>query len=50
MILMSVFENIKRKCFSFPKGWVMGHCNVSDVSRDIIFPFFISWISDCNKI
>jgi hypothetical protein len=36
MILMSVFESIKRECFPFPKGWVMGHCSVGDAGRDSI--------------
>jgi hypothetical protein len=35
MILMSVFESIKRECFPFPRGWVMGHCSVGDAGRDM---------------
>jgi hypothetical protein len=50
MILMSVFENIKRECFFFSKEWVMGHCSVGDAGRDIIFLLFIGWISDRNKV
>jgi hypothetical protein len=34
MILISVFENIKRKCFPSPRGWVMGHCSVGSAGRD----------------
>jgi hypothetical protein len=34
MILMSVFESIKRECFPSPRGWVMGHCSVGDAGRD----------------
>jgi hypothetical protein len=34
MILMSVFESIKRECFPSPRGWVMGHCSVGCAGRD----------------
>jgi hypothetical protein len=34
MILMSVFESIKRECFPSPRGWVMGHCSVGSAGRD----------------
>jgi hypothetical protein len=34
MILISVFENIKRKCFPSPRGWVIGHCSVGSAGRD----------------
>jgi hypothetical protein len=50
MILMSVFESIKRKCFPFPKGWVIGHYSVGCASRDITPLLLIGWISDRNKI
>jgi hypothetical protein len=40
MILMSVFESIKRECFPSPKGWIMGHCSVGDAGRDITPPPF----------
>jgi hypothetical protein len=50
MILMSVFESIKRECFPFPKGWVMGHYSVGDAGHDITPPFLIGWISDRNKV
>jgi hypothetical protein len=29
-----VFESIKRECFPFPRGWVMGHCSVGSAGRD----------------
>jgi hypothetical protein len=41
MILMSVFENIKRECFPSPRGWVMGHCSVGDAGRDSYSTFII---------
>jgi hypothetical protein len=50
MILISVFESIKRKCFPSPKEWVMGHCSVGNVGRDITPFFLINWISDRNKV
>jgi hypothetical protein len=50
MILISVFENIKRKCFPSPKEWIMGHCNVGDAGRNTTPPFLINWISDRNKV
>jgi hypothetical protein len=50
MILMSVFESIKRECFPFSKGWVMGHYSVDNAGRDITPLFLISWISDRNKV
>jgi hypothetical protein len=34
MILMSVFESIKRECFPFPRELVMGHYSVGDAGRD----------------
>jgi hypothetical protein len=34
MILTSVFESIKRECFPFPRGLVVGHCSVGDAGRD----------------
>jgi hypothetical protein len=51
MILMSVFESIKRECFPFPKGWVMGHCSVGDAGRDINGRRFFRMLArDANRI
>jgi hypothetical protein len=50
MILMSVFESIKRECFFSPRGWVMGHCSVGNAGRDITPLLLIGWISDRNKV
>jgi hypothetical protein len=50
MILTSVFESIKRKCFPLPRGLVVGHCSVDDAGRDTTPPLLIGWISDRNKI
>jgi hypothetical protein len=50
MILISVFESIKRKCFLFSKEWVMGHCSVGDAGRNITPFLLIGWISDRNKV
>jgi hypothetical protein len=36
MILISVFESIKRECFPFPRGLIVGHCSVGDAGRDMI--------------
>jgi hypothetical protein len=44
MILMSVFESIKRECFPFPRGWVMGHCSVGDAGRDSKSYFYINFV------